>query len=505
MDKKFKKIIRKLHSIAFIFFFVTIAPIKSMEIDQGEGKGKHIEEFHDRILRIKDYYGDILEVRQSEVSKLSVIMHNISSLDSYNGYDEKNENYNNSNAQNDYSYDELEYSNVRTKEFGFDGSKGKIDQFIDPLVLIYSDISFYKRKLNNFKPTRKLIKKIMTCTNNPEYAQTIPSHLIPSLIAGADCLGAPEEIYFPLVAKLQNYTGSDDAIHTCMYTHGGNSIATWLDSKENIEDQELDTSFLIHEKTLKLGATNLHTLYGIQRLFTTNIGIQQHDIEKIQLYSNKLVHLDVNNLLQLFPKLKCIEARYNNIKQLNLPGTLPPEFTLDVTNNQIVDVPRFKAGQANTLVFSKNQLSHESKNNLAQACIPNSFEKRKHYPFLARQLSIAAGIGALLGGIFGLGFGMFVSIAPQASQIGNNDAYLSPETKSIIMVIKFCLGIICYTAFKIKQLNQKPLTVEEIGQLNSAECTGLFCMVAGALVISFCRYLTFDDKPYRYKIAHVTL
>ncbi len=421
---------KQINNIFLIVLFLTVFSSFGMNVDYAEDDIL----FYKPLLTVRDFNGKIFSLHTTSARK------------------------------SEYIKGALRFKTDKIKDLGDVVKEGSFDgiDFIE-VIPVLPDLDFYKEPIDTktfdtIEPTAKIIKMVVNCANQMGPKSIKTKHL-KAVMALADYFQIPKEGNQYIASQLEECANDDPAISKYMLEYGGNSLVSLkeaiipsrmirlynpTDNKDQCSihraaDRRVRILYghllpmgpIINDPAiyngppyqdvfvLWLADKKLQTLYGINAYKEINAQYEEANLlhyqltitEFVNISGNELIKLDVDALLKVFPKLKCLYA-YNNpkMKTLIMPKKLPDGFVLVLNNNPIEYISPFKAGQEGILSFSKGCLSKEAINVLEQSIQPNVYEKRMHYPFFAKRIALAAGLGFALGGFCGLG-----TFGPQSS------------------------------------------------------------------------------------------
>jgi len=349
------------------------------------------------------------------------------------------------------------------KEKSFDGEEGRIDS-----IEIIPDIDLYKqhiasRTFDKIEPTAKIIKTVINCANETQLKSIKTKHL-KAVTALADYFQMPREANHFMALQLEECAYEDSEIHDYMLQYGGISIASLgkytVDSREELQnDQELLYSLDLSN----LQDKGLQTLYGLHLIKDKTL------ITTLNIANNEIIRLDVRAILEILPEIREIDARNNKkLKILILPKNLPDHFKLYFDSNPVEYISPFKAGQRGILSFSEHCLSKQAIEVLEQAIEPNFYEKRTHYPFFAKRIFLAAGLGFALGGFIGL---------------GTFSSKNQTQNPNVSFIAESLIRVSCYCVLKGLQLRGIGGDKEIEKDLAAAEFFAKWCAITGTVLV----------------------
>lgn len=168
----------------------------------------------------------------------------------------------------------------------------------------------------------------------------VPRSLLQHVFYAAEYLQCTEQITQKLVAQMHKHNLLYD---DCLVTNP-------------LSLQQKGAKIHIVNEELWLSNRALCSLYGIRRV-VEKLRVDPAKIKMLDISCNRLKMLDVAHLLDCFPSLRNIDAKFNCIEQLIMPKQLPASFTLELDGNLLTNLPAFVCGKENSINLNKNCFS----------------------------------------------------------------------------------------------------------------------------------------------------
>ncbi len=258
------------------------------------------------------------------------------------------------------------------------------------------------------------LKTVFNCIAHKREIKKLDKESLIRVFEVGHYLGAPQKIMRKLTLHAQNILSHDEQPELVQCSHYLNSIRSLYNSGalkvlchvRHNNDNDIDyADLVIHDQKIDM-------LDGIALLAKEYENVC---VVSLNLNKNKLKNLDVAQLREHFPFLRKFFASENVIESLVLPRELEYEFWLFLNNNQIKDLPSFKAGEHSYVDLTNNPLSTESKQIALRATLPTLLEGQRHrIKALMNKYTLMQGLKGLGEGIgtfsLGLGIGGFAAV-----------------------------------------------------------------------------------------------
>ncbi len=329
------------------------------------------------------------------------------------------------------------------------------DSYIDLARLVDRDIA-----------RRDIVETVIDVANDDITMHVIPQENIKPVMKAADYFGLPEESIQKMALHFDEFAEYDKKVHKCLQRCGIRSVADLM------RDHERAQRF---SNMISLAGEGLSTLYGI------SLKPNKDSVDFLDLSRNNFIKLDIASLLQHFPNIRILRVISSNVKNVIFPRCMSNiQITIALYNNPIECISSFKAGENGELQFSAT-LPQECKSVLQDAVEPNFFEKRMHYPFFAKKISLAAFIGLCSGGLLGLS-----SFGPSQTNHGGKHAWIENVIK-----------LTAYFVTKSMQLAGAQLKRKTIIELESAEFIAKWLALGGSIVTPIALYFLPGGSFYK--------